>query len=64
MCKDLAVKHKALILGGKAADVRNCICEYKKDNGSTPELIVINIPRSFSADYVKAPEGEHPVFAS
>lgn len=52
MCKYLAVKHKAVILGGKAADVRNAICDYAKTNGQTPELIVINIPKSFDPTYV------------
>lgn len=51
-CKYLAVKKNAIVLGGKAADVRNAICEYKKTNGETPELIVINIPKSFAAEYV------------
>jgi len=52
MCKYLAVKHKAIITGGKAADVRHCISEYKKTNGITPELLLINIPRSFDPQYV------------
>ncbi|AXH74817.1 MAG: putative viral replication protein [Cressdnaviricota sp.] len=52
MCKYLAVRHNAIITGGKAADVRNCICDYKKTNGVTPELLVINIPRSFDPAYV------------
>lgn len=51
-CKYLAVKHGAVILGGKAADVRNAVCEYVKKNGETPKLIVINIPRSFAQEYV------------
>lgn len=52
MCKYLAVKHEAIILGGKAADVRNAICDYKKTNGQTPKLVVINIPKSFDPSYV------------
>lgn len=53
MQKWLAVHKKALILGGKAADVRNAIVEYKKVNhGNTPELICCNIPRSFNKEYV------------
>lgn len=51
-CKYLVMKHKALILGGKAADIRNAICEHTKVNGSTPELIVINIPKSYNSDYL------------
>ena len=53
MQKYLAVKHGALILGGKACDVRNAIVEYKKTNhGNTPKLICCNIPRSFNKEYV------------
>lgn len=52
MCKYLVVKHGAIITGGKAADVRNCICDYLKTHGHTPEIIVINIPRSFDPQYV------------
>lgn len=51
-CKYLVVKHKAIILGGKSADMRNAIVEYKKENGETPSLIIINIPRSFNSDYL------------
>jgi hypothetical protein len=52
MCKYLVVKHNAVITGGKAADVRNCICDYLKNKGHTPELLVINIPRSFNPEFV------------
>lgn len=51
-CKYLVIKEKAIILGGKASDVRNGIVDYYNKNETTPELIVINIPRSFSAEYV------------
>ncbi len=51
-CKYLSVKHGAIALGGKGADMRNGVVEYKKTNGHTPELVLINIPRSFDVDYV------------
>lgn len=51
-CKYLAVKHNAIVLGGKAADVRNAICMHLQKFGSTPGLVVINIPKSFSEEYV------------
>lgn len=52
-CKYLTVFHGAICLGGKAADCRNGIVEYMKNNdGETPELILINIPRSFNSDYL------------
>jgi hypothetical protein len=52
MCKYLVMKHEALILGGKAADCRHGIAAYYEKNGECPELVVINIPRSFGAEYV------------
>lgn len=51
-CKYLTVHHNAICLSGKGADMRNGIVEYKKTNGDTPELILINIPRSFKYDYI------------
>lgn len=50
-CKYLTIKHDAICIGGRGADMRNAIIEYKKTNGETPKLIVINIPRSFNTDY-------------
>lgn len=51
--KYLVVKHDAIILGGKAGDVRNGVVEYMKgNNGRTPGLICINVPRSFDPNYV------------
>ena len=39
--------------GGKAADCRNCIVEYvKKHDGVTPEIVLVNIPKSFCRDFV------------
>jgi hypothetical protein len=32
--------------------MKNGIVEYKKTNGDTPELILINLPRSFNNDYL------------
>jgi len=51
-CKYLTVKHGAIALGGKGADMRNGVVEYKKTNGTTPELVLINIPRSFNCEYI------------
>lgn len=53
LCKYLTIKHKAICLGGKAADCRNGIVDYMKNHeGITPELVVINIPRSFSSEFI------------
>lgn len=51
-CKYLTAKHGAVPLAGKGADVRNGVVTYLNDKGTTPELIVVPIPRSFSAEYV------------
>ena len=51
-CKYLTVKHSAIALGGKACDMRNGVIEYAKTNGRTPDLVLINIPRSFNSDYI------------
>lgn len=52
-CKYLVIHEKFIVLGGKASDVRNGVIEYAKaNNGETPERIVVNIPRSFSEEYV------------
>ena len=51
-CKYLHRKYGAICLGGKSADMKNGIIEYKKSTGSLPDLIVINLPRSFNHDYL------------
>lgn len=51
-CKYLTVKFGAIALSGKAADMRNGVIDYVKSNGSTPELVLIPIPRSFNTDYL------------
>lgn len=52
MCKFLAVQAGALVLGGKASDIRNAICTHVEANGETPGLVVVNIPRSFDPSYL------------
>ena len=51
-CKYLTVKHEAIALSGKGADVRNGIVEYSKSNGQTPHLVLFPIPRSYNSDYL------------
>lgn len=51
-CKYLTVKHGAICLGGKGADMRNGVVEYVKYNGDTPRVVLINLPRTFNIDYV------------
>lgn len=55
-CKYLCAKHDAIMLNGKSADMMNCIVDYmKNNNGATPELILVNLPRSFNNDYLSYP---------
>jgi len=51
-CKYLTVKHGAIALSGKGADVRNGIVEYSKSKGETPHLVLFPIPRSYNSDYL------------
>lgn len=55
-CKYLCAKFGAIMLGGKASDMMNCIVDYmKNNNGCTPEIILINLPRSYNSDYLSYP---------
>lgn len=51
-CKYLTVKHGAIPVSGKGADVRNAVCTYLKDRGEVPEIVVFPIPRSFNLEYL------------
>jgi hypothetical protein len=42
----------ALLLCGKASDMKNSIIEYHKTNGDTPEIIIYDLPRGFEREYV------------
>lgn len=50
--KYLSAKHNALCLHGKGADVRNAIVDYKNSKGTTPDLVVFPIPKSYNSDYL------------
>lgn len=46
-CKYLCVKHDALILSGKASDMKYGLVQYmSKHDGCSPEIICLDIPRS------------------
>lgn len=45
-CKYLAAKHNAIVLGGKAADMKYGIVKYIEKHGDYPETIVIDVPRT------------------
>lgn len=46
LCKYLIAKHGAIVLGGKAADIKNGIVTYFNSEGRTPELVIVNYARS------------------
>lgn len=52
-CKWIYRNYKNVImLSGKSADMKNGIVEFKKTNGLLPEIILINLPRSFNKEYL------------
>lgn len=57
LLKYIAVKHKktALVLCGKAIDMKNGIIQFHKINGYYPSIILFNLPRSFNTDHLSLP---------
>lgn len=52
-CKYLIIKHGAIVLGGKSADMKNGIVNYKgKNDDCDPELILVNLPKTFDINYL------------
>lgn len=45
-CKYLAVKLNAIVLSGKASDMKYGIVEYIKKHGDYPEIIILDVPRT------------------
>lgn len=41
-----------IMLSGKSADMKNGIIEFEKSTGCLPEIILINIPKSFNNEYL------------
>jgi hypothetical protein len=50
--KYLCVHHNAIVLCGKASDMKNGILQYNEANGYFPELILIDLPRTFNSEYL------------
>lgn len=48
----LCLKHDALMLGGKGGDMRYGVAAYTAAKGHTPQIILCNIPRSNSVDFL------------
>jgi len=41
-----------VVLSGKGSDMKNGVLQYHKTQGKLPKIILINLPRTLSADYV------------
>jgi hypothetical protein len=51
--KYLCANHGAIITGGKAADIRNCISSWVTQNGRWVDVpVVVNIPKSYNSDFL------------
>jgi hypothetical protein len=50
--KYLCYHHNGIVLCGKSSDMKNGILQYKEANGYFPELILIDLPRTFNNDYL------------
>ena len=50
--KYLCVKFSAIVLCGKASDMKQGIMNYNEKNGYFPNIIIIDLPRTFNSDYL------------
>lgn len=52
-CKYVFLNYKnVVVLSGKAADMKNCIIDYKNTNNCLPRVVLIDIPRSTNTDFL------------
>lgn len=51
-CKWLVVNKNALVLCGKSSDMKNGILMFEKNKGFYPEIIIIDLPRTFEMEYL------------
>jgi hypothetical protein len=51
-CKYLVKKYGAQMLGGKSADMKNGIIDYINKEGEAPEIILVNLPKTFDQSYL------------
>ena len=50
--KYLCVKYSAIVLCGKASDMKQGVMQYNEGNGYFPNIIIIDLPRTFNKDYL------------
>jgi len=52
-CKWIFMHYKdVVVLSGKAADMKNCIIDFKNTNYRLPKIVLIDIPRSTNTDFL------------
>lgn len=52
LCRYLCLEHEAILLAGKAGDMKYGIMKYNEKRGYYPEVILIDLPRTFNSDYL------------
>lgn len=66
-CKYLAINHEALILSGKAADMKYAVCMWKEKHKEYPKIIILDIARNqkiHKLDYTGIEEIKNGLFFS
>ena len=52
MCKYCVVNFEAIMLSGKVSDQMNSVISFVKDNKETPDIILINLPKTFNCEFL------------
>jgi len=52
LCRYLCLKEGAILLGGKAGDMKYGIMKYEEKNKRYPRTILIDLPRTFDSDFL------------
>lgn len=51
-CKYCVVEFEAIMLSGKVADQMNAVVTFVKENKETPDIILINLPKTFNCEFL------------
>lgn len=52
LCRYLCLNHDAILLAGKGSDMKYGIMKYYEKNKEYPEIILIDLPRTYNNDYL------------
>lgn len=52
LCRYLCLEHDAILLAGKSGDMKYGIMKYNEKRGYYPEVILIDLPRTFDNNYL------------